>query len=193
MRIVLIRHAQCEWQLTRCGTLDSRLTSLGVRQAELLADWLASQPFEVGFLCASRMLRARQTLEPVAARLELPIAASDMLAEADFSVSEELPTTDGPFSRTRDYVLSARYLSWKRTAAAALDQLATWAHNRPSHLIAVSHGGLIKTILRVAMNSDVIDFQIYNTGLTRLEWHKGRWQLSGLNQMDHLPIEFRTL
>jgi probable phosphoglycerate mutase len=193
VRIVLVRHAQCEWQLARCGDLDSPLTPLGVRQAECLADWLASRPSEVGMLCSSAMRRARQTVDPVAQRLGLPTTTYDILGEADFPVSAELPSRDSPFAKAPDFLPSDRYLLWKRNAATALEQLVTWAQAAPGPLVVVSHGGMIKTLLRIVMNSDAVDFRLYNAALTTIEWSRGRWHFVHVNQMDHLRPELRTL
>lgn len=50
-----------------------------------------------------------------------------------------------------------------------------------------------KTLLRLIADSDAISFRLYNTGLATVEWDNGRWHLVHLNQLDHLPVDLRTL
>jgi hypothetical protein len=52
---------------------------------------------------------------------------------------------------------------------------------------------MIKTLLRIVMNSDAVDFRLYNAALTTIEWSRGRWHFVHVNQMDHLRPELRTL
>jgi probable phosphoglycerate mutase len=56
----------------------------------------------------------------------------------------------------------------------------------------VTHGGLIKTLLRCVLASDSACFRTYNTGLTLIEWTDDRWHLAFLNLADHLPTDLRT-
>lgn len=60
---------------------DPELAELGHRQAEALAEWLAAESIDA--LYASPMRRARQTAEPVAAKLGLDIVIDHELAEFD--------------------------------------------------------------------------------------------------------------
>lgn len=80
MPALLVRHAAAGKRKAWVG--DDRLRPLdeqGVRQAEGLV--AALTPYGVESLYASPYVRCRQTLEPLAAELELPIEEREELAE----------------------------------------------------------------------------------------------------------------
>jgi 2,3-bisphosphoglycerate-dependent phosphoglycerate mutase len=58
---------------------DTHLTDVGHEQAILLAEWLSQFPIER--IVASPYPRARQTVEPLAQRLQLPVDIDERLAE----------------------------------------------------------------------------------------------------------------
>jgi broad specificity phosphatase PhoE len=58
-----------------------RLSDLGIAQAKLAADFLATKP--IGYLVASPLERAQQTAQPLAALTGLTVATDDDLIEAD--------------------------------------------------------------------------------------------------------------
>src|SRR5882672_8920908 len=57
-----------------------RLSDLGVAQAKLAAEYLASKP--IGYLVSSPLERAQQTAQPLAEATGLPVATDDRLIEA---------------------------------------------------------------------------------------------------------------
>jgi 8-oxo-dGTP diphosphatase len=78
--VYVVRHGKAgnrdKWQ----GPDDLRpLTKAGRRQAEGVADWLESKP--ITRIVTSPSVRCRQTIEPLAERLRLPVDLSDALAE----------------------------------------------------------------------------------------------------------------
>jgi phosphohistidine phosphatase SixA len=80
MTIYLVRHAKAGSRRDWSGDDDLRpLSPVGHRQAERIADALA----EVGVkrIISSPFVRCRQTLDPLAHRLRLPLELSDALAE----------------------------------------------------------------------------------------------------------------
>jgi broad specificity phosphatase PhoE len=58
-----------------------RLSDLGVRQAALAAAFLAQRP--IGYLVSSPLERARQTAQPLADALRLPVETDERLLEAE--------------------------------------------------------------------------------------------------------------
>jgi 8-oxo-dGTP diphosphatase len=76
----LVRHAKAGSRSDWDAADDLRpLTKAGRRQAEVIVDLLA--PFEVHHIVSSPYVRCRQTVEPLAERLRLPVELSDSLGE----------------------------------------------------------------------------------------------------------------
>lgn len=63
MELVLVRHAQPEWNRAREAQVDPRLTELGQEQAEQLAACLAGERFDEVLVSTAR--RARRTAAPL--------------------------------------------------------------------------------------------------------------------------------
>jgi probable phosphoglycerate mutase len=59
-------------------------------------------------------------------------------------------------------------------------------------VLAVTHSGVIGTMVRLVINSDLLTLKVFNGSITALEWREGHWQLRFLNLWDHLPYELRT-
>jgi broad specificity phosphatase PhoE len=68
MELVLVRHAQPDWNRDRTAQVDPGLTELGREQAELTAVRLAGEPFDQ--VLVSTATRARETAAPILSRLD---------------------------------------------------------------------------------------------------------------------------
>lgn len=80
MTIYLVRHAKAGSRGAWEGPDDQRpLSKPGCRQADALADMLV--PAEPSRIISSPYVRCRQTVDPLAARLLLPVELSEGLAE----------------------------------------------------------------------------------------------------------------
>lgn len=199
MKIYLVRHGQSRWQVERDdNNWNSPLTALGQQQAQHLAHWLADGPFidlstrvDLQSIHASPLLRAQQTADPLSQTLHLPLTTDDYLSEADFLVSAHLASAETPAHYPPVYTPSETYTTFKSQAHCALGNLVAAAESSGS-VLAITHGGLISTVLRLAAGSDTVSFWIYNTSLNLIEWKRGRWHLVHLNLWDHLPPHLRT-
>lgn len=195
MRIHLIRHAQSEWQLAPGINLDTNLTPLGREQARRLGSWLApgaSPEIQVSALLTSPLLRATETTGYLTQGLSLVPITLESLREAPFHVAGELPVLDEHGKVSADYLPSARYVAFKDQARSALEALRGQGESGNGSPLAVTHGGLIKTLLRVAAGTDAFCFRLCNAGVNTIEWRRGRWHLVHLNLCDHLAPELRT-
>jgi broad specificity phosphatase PhoE len=199
MKIYLARHGQSQWQVERSENWDTSLTVIGHEQAKRMGQWLADHQMidngsriEIASLYASPYRRTQETADYTANALHLPLFTQQDLSEADFHVAEHLPQTVTPLQAYPAYEASAIYAAFKSQAQAALQGLVEQVEASGGSVLAVTHGGLIKTVLRLVVGSDTICFRLYNTGLNLIEWRRGRWHLVYLNLWDHLPTELRT-
>ena len=90
MEIVLVRHAQPQWDIDGRGVDDPVLTDLGHRQAALLPHYFETHP--VDHLFVSPLVRARQTAQPIIERFGLTPETLDWSAEITAPVWQGTPS-----------------------------------------------------------------------------------------------------
>jgi broad specificity phosphatase PhoE len=200
MKIYLVRHAQSRWQVQASLDLDSELSSVGHEQATRLGQWLAEYGecnygscIAVSGLSASPYRRAQQTATYVSKALGLPIRTCPELREADFHVADDLPSAKTPWDAYAPYEPSTRYSAFKTQVRIGFEELMRQAEAVNGPVLAVTHGGFIKTLLRLVTGTDVICFQLYNAGISAIEWKRGRWHIIHLSVCDFLPTGLRTI
>lgn len=200
MRIYLVRHAESIWQCEPSDDFDTELSEVGRDQADHLARWLGAgsavdyrSRVEIAHLAASPLKRAQQTAAATAQALSLPAAVLPSLREASFHVADHLPASTSPLLPAGAVRTSPAYAALRLQAREALDELVATVSDAHGPALAVAHGGLIKTMLRLMAGSDGLCFRLYNTGLTLVEWRRGRWHIVFVNLLDHLPPALRTL
>jgi broad specificity phosphatase PhoE len=198
MQIYLVRHGQSQWQTGLSDNPDTPLTTLGHLQSRQLATWLATSPrlaggapVTIAALYASPLRRAQETAAHLANALGLAVATDACLSEADFHVADHLPQRGGPLCLHRPFTPSESYADFRRQADRALRLLVRQAEASGS-VLAVTHGGLIKTLLRLVVGTDDVCFRLCNACPNVIEWRRGRWHLIHLNLWDHLLTDHRT-
>jgi 2,3-bisphosphoglycerate-dependent phosphoglycerate mutase len=82
MELLVIRHGQSEADILKCheGRADFPLTDLGIKQTELLADWIRKN-YPHDFIISSPLKRARKTAEILASLLNINLQYDDDLME----------------------------------------------------------------------------------------------------------------
>jgi broad specificity phosphatase PhoE len=82
--IILARHGETEWNVEEVfrGRIDIELNRTGLKQAELLAEYLSGQEIEAVY--SSPLKRALNTAEAVARRHRLNVETSPGLIDGDF-------------------------------------------------------------------------------------------------------------
>jgi len=161
-RLLMLRHGQTEFSAQRrySGRADLPLTELGERQATAAAARLANTG-DVVAVVSSPMLRARQTAQPVAGALGVPLRVHDGLIEADFGAWEGLTFAE---ASARDPELHTRWLTdtsvappdgesmdaVHRRVRRVRDQLI--AEHGGATVVVVSHVTPIKSLLRMALD-----------------------------------------
>jgi ribonuclease H / adenosylcobalamin/alpha-ribazole phosphatase len=162
-RLLMLRHGQTEYSAQRrySGRADLPLTELGERQAAAAAARLANTN-GVAAVVSSPLRRARQTAQPVADALGVPLTVHDGLTETDFGAWEGLTFAE---ARERDPDLHTRWLTdtslappggesmdaVHRRVRRVRDQLIT--EHGAATLIVVSHVTPIKALLRMALDA----------------------------------------
>jgi probable phosphoglycerate mutase len=190
LRLLLTRHGESEWQIRgdRAGH-DSKLTNLGLRQAELLGVWLAKN-IRVDYIYASPLKRAHETAEVVARHLNLPVTLHEGLTEAWFFVSPELPSyttpldiLDGDSARRKG--AANDYRAFRVRVASVLRTILS--QHQDGTILIVAHGGTVETVLRLLLGSDAFTANIGNTTLHSLVWFDNRWHIEYVDRWEHLP------
>ncbi|MEV6953737.1 histidine phosphatase family protein [Streptomyces sp. NPDC051183] len=199
MKIYLVRHGQSQWQLSPSEDWDTSLSPLGHDQAKHLGQWFAGDAaldattrLTVGSVVTSPLKRARETAEYLCDPLGPPADVQPTLKEAAFHVVSELPRAAAPFAPWPEVPLSERYLDFRAQARTALAELTRRAEETGQPVLAVTHGGLIKTVFRTIAETDAFCLKLYNCGINAIEWTNGRWRVVHVNLLDHLPPALRT-
>ncbi|HTK67375.1 MAG TPA: histidine phosphatase family protein [Pseudonocardia sp.] len=163
-RLLLLRHGQTEMSAQRrySGRGDPELTALGLSQAAAVAAAIKTveDAGDVVAALSSPLRRARQTAEPVAAALGVPVAPHEALLETDFGEWDGLTFAE---ARERHPDLHGRWLGddtvpapggesfadvGLRVAALREQLVATYAGQT---VLLVSHVTPIKMLLRQAL------------------------------------------
>jgi 2,3-bisphosphoglycerate-dependent phosphoglycerate mutase len=175
MTLYLIRHAQSTNNdlYDRTGSSlgrveDPELTSLGVRQARILADYLAEgsdRDREYGFthLYTSLMVRSVATATAV-------------------SLNEH-----GWWNRPAETAEQ-----WWQRAKDFLAELSKRHGHSENRVGLVTHGGFYHEVLSALAGGSKqtgVWFTMHNTGITRIDFHSDHASLIYHNRLEHLPPE----
>lgn len=156
-RLLLARHGETDWNRAGRwqGHADPPLNDAGRRQAEMLAEQLADDG--VAAIYASDLRRARQTADVVARRLGIAVVATSALREIDVGswsgltrseVAERFP--EG-FARWQAGEIGHDGETREQLAARVIPAVERIAHAHPGDtVLVVTHGGVIRTLLRHA-------------------------------------------
>lgn len=190
LRIHLLRHGESEWQVGATEDHDSCLTHRGQRQAEFLASRVNA--FSPNLLernvLASPLRRAIETVE----FLGKPFTVLDSLTEARFDVKACLPKFEGPNHHRPDAQPVGEYLTFRAGVVTLLDQLIDEGLSARTDLFVFTHGGIIKTLLRVIHGTNAVCYRIDNCSWTTLAWYHHRWHIECLNDVSYIPQELRS-
>jgi len=152
MELLLIRHALPERRELVDGPADPALAEAGRAQAQLLADYLATE--EIHALYASPMRRARETAEPVARSQRLEIVVEDGVAEWDRESNEYIPVEElkkAGDPRWQQMVTgdwSDRDVTPAEFQAIVVEAVERVVAAHPSQKVAiVCHGGVVNVYL----------------------------------------------
>jgi probable phosphoglycerate mutase len=160
--LLLIRHGETEWnaQGRIQGHRDTDLSELGRRQAQVLARHLAATGMAIHAVFASDLARARQTAEPLAALLGLPVGVDARLRERGFGLFEGHTYEEAEARWPNEYAIwrrrDAGYAvpggeSYVQIRDRSLQSLGEIARSHPARTVAVvTHGGVLDVVYRAA-------------------------------------------
>ncbi|HVA50173.1 MAG TPA: histidine phosphatase family protein [Pirellulales bacterium] len=173
---------------------EPRLSPLGLKHAQALLAALGQ--LEIDAIYSSPLARARETAQPLADALRLPIEYDDRLKEIDIGVfqgtlaaelSDRFPEEAARWrSQDPDYRIpggeSRRDLMQR--AEAAFEAIHAAGH---AQVAVVAHGGVLAAALKalIGVPAERNPFMLYNGSISMIEW-TSQIKLMTLNQIDHL-------
>jgi probable phosphoglycerate mutase len=198
-RLCLVRHGETAWNAEGRvqGQVDVPLSAVGRAQARAVAAALAGERFAA--IYSSDLARVRQTAEPAAERLGLPVALDSRLRERHYGMFERHTYVEvrerypAEYARFRDKDLDFDFVSGEslRTfAARALACVAALIERHAGESILVfTHGGVLEMVYRHASGrtlSSPRDFELPNAALNRVEARPGAWRVDAWAEVAHL-------
>jgi broad specificity phosphatase PhoE len=199
MRILLLRHAETDWNRERRfqGWRDVPLSATGREQAESAARLLAATRIDA--VWSSPLARARDTAAIIAAPHRLAVQESEAFREMGFGAWEGL-TRDEVRERFPDahraWAETPHEASWpgaetlatvRARALAGLEALRA-AHTGQT-ICLVSHGitGRLLILEALGLGLDRLwSFQLSSTGISELEFRDDWTTLHRMNSLIHL-------
>lgn len=199
MRILLLRHAETEWNRERRfqGWRDSPLSAAGREQAEAAARLLAAAP--LGAVWTSPLGRARETAAIIAAPHGLPLREAEAFKEMGFGGWEGL-TRDEVQARFPESLEAwaevpheAAWPGAEPLAAVRARALAGLAALQQAHagqtVCLVSHGITCRVLILEALGlglDRLWSLQLSATGISELEFRDDWTTLHRMNSLVHL-------
>lgn len=202
IQIILVRHGQTAWNAGAGeerfrGRTDLPLDATGRVQARAVARRLQREP--IAALYSSPLLRARQTLAPLAGMLALPVHDHDGLLDIDYGQFQGLTHAEASAAYPKLYRLwrtapgqvhfpGGESLSDVRARLLALvEELG--AHHRDQTVVLAGHQIVNKVLACTLLDLDLD--QIWRirqdtAGLSTFRQADGPWQVRCLNDTCHL-------
>lgn len=205
MKVYFVRHGQSEGNLTFTHqNAETRLTELGLRQAQRVADRLSQ--LEIDIILASDFVRTQQTAAVIAQKLGLEIISEPLLREVKRPTELEGLKTDHPTAvsikrqikknlHKQDWRYSDEETFWD-VAARAGKLVEKLEQRTEQNILCVAHGEILRNIvltltLRDGYSPQALEeahktMHLENTGLTVCEFKQGSWELLTWNDYAHL-------
>ena len=199
-RICFVRHGETDWNIEQRmqGHLDLALNARGEAQAAAAGRYFCGQQADA--LYCSDLLRARQTAQPIAQALNLPVVLDPALRERNFGRCEGLTLDEIAVrygddaraieNRDPDYCAPQGGESRRQHEARVLGCVARLLGDHCGQtIVVVTHGGVLDVIYRRAlgMPSDAPrDYPIPNAGINWLAIDGERWSVERWAETAHL-------
>lgn len=202
----MVRHGETAWNAEGRvqGQLDIPLNDFGRAQARATANALASQDFSA--IYCSDLSRVRQTADPTAKRLALPVEYDAALRERHYGMFETLTYVEvrerfpEQYARFRDKDPEFDFEGGEalRTfAERSLSAVRGLIERHPGEQILVfTHGGVLEMVYRHARGvglSSERNFEIPNAGINWFEVTPKEWKVHAWADVAHLEAALDDL
>jgi probable phosphoglycerate mutase len=200
-RLCLVRHGETEWNAEGRvqGQTDIPLSPLGLAQARAAAEVLARHDFSA--IYASDLMRVRQTAEPSAHKLALPLQLDPGLRERHYGIFERLLYTEvrsrfpEHYARFQRKDLDYDFDTGESLRAFNERSLATVRAIAERHVgeqvLVFTHGGVLEMVYRHARAvglASARDFGIPNCGVNWVEISARGWDVQCWADVGHLVV-----
>jgi len=204
--LIIVRHGESDYNCQNRiqGHQDSRLTPKGLRQARRLAERL--KHFKIDRIYSSDLGRAYTTTCEISRHLKAPIIRDPQLREIHLGAWEGMTPDEVDTRYDKGY---QRWL--KKPSACPIPKgegiarfrkritrrvNAIARQNRGKTVMIVTHGGAITALLADWLKADfdtlLLNLQIDNTSLTRVDQMQKRVRLRAINDTNHLSHREKT-
>ncbi len=190
-RICFVRHGETDWniEMRMQGHIDLALNALGEAQAVAVGRCFSG--VQAAALYSSDLLRARQTAQPIAEALQLPMILLPALRERNFGRCEGLTFEEiaarneddarAIVSRDPDYAAPGGGESRRQHVSRVLDCVAGLVRQHPGQsIVAVTHGGVLDVIYRRVRGlppDAPRDYPIPNAGINWVSIDGEQWTI----------------
>ncbi|MBI3372361.1 MAG: histidine phosphatase family protein [Betaproteobacteria bacterium] len=199
-RICLVRHGETAWNAEGRvqGQTDVPLNAVGSAQADAVGAALAGERFSA--IYSSDLTRVRQTAEPAARRLGLPIRLDAALRERHYGMFETFTYAEVRVRFPEDYArFRKKELDYDFQGGESLRRFnerslgcvrALAARHAGEAILVFTHGGVLEMLYRDVQAfglSAPRDFEIPNGALNWVEIAGGAWSVKTWAERAHLP------
>ena len=205
-RICMVRHGETAWNAEGRvqGQLDIPLNDVGRAQARATAEVLGGEDFTA--IYCSDLMRVRQTAEPSARKLALPVSYLPELRERHYGMFETLTYVEvrekfpEQYARFRDkdpdfdFQGGETLRGFNERSLKAVGDLI--AKHQGEQILVFTHGGVLEMVYRHAKAvglSSPRDFEIPNAGINWLEVTPSQWTVWAWAEIRHLEAALDDL
>ena len=202
----MVRHGETAWNAEGRvqGQLDIPLNDVGRAQARATAAVLAEHDFTA--IYCSDLMRVRQTAEPAAKKLALPVLYMAELRERHYGMFETLTYVEvrekfpAQYARFRDKDPDFDFEGGEtlrgfneRSLKAVRDLIA---RHQGEQILVFTHGGVLEMVYRHARAvglSSQRDFEIPNAAINWIEVTPDQWTVWSWAEVAHLEAALDDL
>ena len=191
--IVLARHGRTEWHHGNryTGSTDLPIDEVGVQQSRLLKEWASG--YAPDALWSSPMLRARQTIAPIAEALGLEPTVDARLREVDFGSAEGKMLSELPPVVAKAFELDPvkDHFPGGEDPAEAADRVHEVFHQigkqyEGRKVLVVAHNTLIRLLVCRVLGLPLSEYRrllpaLGPAALVRFRWQDGTVGLEAYN------------
>jgi probable phosphoglycerate mutase len=205
-RLCLVRHGETEWNAEGRvqGQTDIPLSRVGLRQAQASAAVLCQYDFSAVY--SSDLMRVRQTAEPAAHKLALPLQLDRELRERHYGVFERMLYSEVKerhpelYARFQDkdpdfdFETGESLRSFFDRSLRAVTRIAE--QHRGEQVLVFTHGGVLDMVYRHARAlglSAPRDYGIPNCGVNWIEITPAGWNVHCWADVAHLAAALDEL